>query len=226
MTHIDRLVQLCRPVFIQGFHGPYDRIAPIGTGEPIPDPKPTVYYSVRDFPDCFGILYCVFHPWDWTHRGGLPGIWDQHKYDFEGTLRIVDKDTGIGIWNICVCHNELKFYRTVSPEILIEPEGHGHYMKAELPGKRNLIYADYNLVDIEEPKFHKWMFGPLRKEFNKHGVNVPDRWGDEFLERRYGGLKSKGYIYSDPSSLIALALKAGRIKKKQMNQEVEKYATL
>lgn len=209
------LAKKWRPVFCQGFEGLYDLIVPINFGDFVANVKPQVYYSVKEDSEYFYILYAVYHYKDWaTH---VFKKLDSHRHDFEGTLRVINRDPygkDASAFVITVFHYDFHFCHYPYADRLhinIESKGHGQRLElftSQIDGN-HMFYRDYRMICMDAPRFRaQWAF--MTKEFNANGVKMPDQWNDARIQRKFGK-KTDGLIYTDPKQLLDLAKKAQRI---------------
>ena len=179
----------------------YDFLVQIHTGDFLVNliEKPTVYFSVKQDRKYTYIFYGFFHRKDWSTWPILK-VMDEHEFDFEGALYVVHKTRLL--YRILRAHNTLQFLTGDQQirEYYIGIEAGGHAVRPWVAGDNYMSYYDYELVNMNNPKFSKWMFGDLKRIWNKHGVSTPDQWGHH--------ARFRGLIWTDPAKLIEKAKKA------------------
>ncbi len=218
-TKARAIAENLKPSIVQGFKSLYDLITPIHAGEFCPSLEPAVYYIVRESTTHLYVLYCFFHRKDWSELPWPIESLDEHDFDFEGMLvAITKKDYELKIklkkpyrhwlfpyeWAISVSHTVFKYANPCTQTCRIEHAGHGVTPGwTEVEGNR-VIYVDYGLINLDNEKLRDWIFGSLRKPFNKQGVKLPDQWNDSRIRRKFGK-DTDGLIYSNPEELRSLA---------------------
>lgn len=176
-------------------------------------PRAIAYCSGKEDDYNTYCLYCFYHNEDWSAAGGLPGYLDEHHHDFEGCL-IIEQKGPIPRRRYIITVAHYDFICEVSwsnrQHIVIKSGGHGIYPLGRTKKTDTYVrYGTYDLFDIDSAEFQAhW---PLYKQaFNQHGVKMPDQWNDQTLKRTCG-LDTDGLIYNDPSELLKLLKKIGKL---------------
>jgi hypothetical protein len=168
-----------------------------------PDPKPTLYYSVKTDEQNYYILYCFFHPKDWAKFPSslLPG--EVHDCDFEGILLqtpyyLPQHKPKSSAKIITVAHHALliESYEDDSrPAVVIDSQGHAITPcdPSEIPDSQNyLLLKTFKFINLDKQGTVWW--DTIKLEFNKHSVHMPDQWS-------HNG-KYEGWMWTNPDDLF------------------------
>lgn len=191
------------PFVYQLYKGPYDNIQPVYFGEYLPNQPVTVYYEVLEFDEIILIAYCLFHRYDWKTIG-------PHQFDFEGFIKVVDRQTRLVRWGCTRFHYRLKFMGSDFNAVTIEAKGHG--IKPGYHPKKNEKILRFGPEDFS----YRTMAGTRFKEvtypiFNRFGVTEWRIWNDTRIEREFGFRRTEGLIYKNPEKLFSLAKKCSLV---------------
>ena len=203
------------PIIRQRFKSVFDPIVPIHLGDFNAEliGEPTVYYAISQDKEYRYCLYCFFHRKDWSELIWPLKAFDEHEYDFEGVLVIVNRKDSSVRAAITVFHKNFKYINVgmrlfKSFPIVIEPGGHGVYFGLWPAGDNTIDYRDYKLVNMANKKRLNYLKKTVQPVFNACGVHLPWQWNDENLVTHFGRSATEGLMWKNPGLLYRYAKKA------------------
>ena len=219
-----KIAKQYQPTFIQECETAYDFICNIETADQeswLFNPRPELYYGVRQDANHYYIVYAVYHRYDPAAR---------HHSDLEGVLVKLAEFPGPGEltgWTsmdgvATVSHLDLKFYppSKYNHRLWIEYGGHAITSNQRLAhAEPYMVYRYFNLVNMNDHAFQS-QWDALKQKFNPW-VHLPDQWMDISLETYVKARKptindvklttTAGLFWYRPDLLFALAEKRGRL---------------
>lgn len=176
------------------------------------EPRPPLYYSVREDDVYWYVAYCFYHRYDPAGR---------HEHDFQGVLMQKHKTHDVKYRFAMVQHHFLAFGERIPqirPGFVVRAGSHAIHNDFT-PRQSLMEYADYTLVDMDTNNFDReWVM----EVFGDTGPKLPEQWIDvrlrAYIRKRKPTIKGvkitkmEGLFLHRPDLLFALAEKRGCFK--------------